>query len=389
MALTKTAPPSADAPLFWRDAALPFIEARSIADGRKVCYCAHAHEQFSIGCITAGVSTYVSEQTQRQVGAGTVVLMNPGVVHACNPIDDQPWSYRMLYVDTPWLTRLQRELGVSPELQFQPFEETSSDDPQLFADLEQLYHALVDPQAETLHKHSCVVAFFSELQQRLNPAKTPPRENNHKLERAAQFIRQHCTEPLDLEQICQAVEFGLQQRAMQQGLGQVLLHHALRYPQLIGDGLVGPAVQLSEDEGRAHLGRQAAEHGVHFVQGLDNDCLLLRRGLHRLRACSQRLQPGLLQLPAPPVVDAQAPGHGGQVGTLVDLVKQHRRALEHPDKDVVGQVGGVPGVIQAPAQQLVEPAVMGVVKAVDRVRAGERRGGQGGVSAGVLVVNGN
>ena len=73
----------------------------------------------------------------------------------------------------------------------------------------------------------------------------------------------------------------------------------------------------------------------------------------------------------------------------MDLVKQHRRALEHPDKDVVGQVGGVPGVIQAPAQQLVEPAVMGVVKAVDRVRAGERRGGQGGVSAGVLVVNGN
>lgn len=89
------------APRFWRDPALPFIEARSIADGHKVCYNRHAHEQFSIGCITAGQSTYLSEGEQWRVGAGTVVLMNPGVVHACNPIDDQPWSYRMLYVDTP------------------------------------------------------------------------------------------------------------------------------------------------------------------------------------------------------------------------------------------------------------------------------------------------
>ncbi|WP_047336982.1 AraC family transcriptional regulator [Pseudomonas protegens] len=268
MALTKTAPPSADAPLFWRDAALPFIEARSIADGRKVCYCAHAHEQFSIGCITAGVSTYVSEQTQRQVGAGTVVLMNPGVVHACNPIDDQPWSYRMLYVDTPWLTRLQHELGVSPELQFQPFEETSSDDPQLFADLERLYHALVDPQAETLHKHSCVVAFFSELQQRLNPAKALPRESNHKLERAAQFIRQHCTEPLDLEQICQAAQLSASYliRAFKQQYGMAphayLVNQRVQFAQArLRQGV--PIAEVAQAAGfadQAHLQRAFKQH---------------------------------------------------------------------------------------------------------------------------------
>ncbi|MGH8412096.1 MAG: AraC family transcriptional regulator, partial [Pseudomonas sp.] len=32
------------APSFWRDERLPFIEARTIADGRKVCYTRHAHE---------------------------------------------------------------------------------------------------------------------------------------------------------------------------------------------------------------------------------------------------------------------------------------------------------------------------------------------------------
>ncbi len=82
----------AKAPHFWRDDALPFIEARAIADGREVCYAPHSHEHFSIGAITAARSTYIHEQPRLQVSAGTVALMNPGDVPACNPIDDQPWS---------------------------------------------------------------------------------------------------------------------------------------------------------------------------------------------------------------------------------------------------------------------------------------------------------
>ena len=49
---------AATAPLFWRDERLPFIEARTIADGRKVTYTRHAHEHFSIGAITTGRSYY-------------------------------------------------------------------------------------------------------------------------------------------------------------------------------------------------------------------------------------------------------------------------------------------------------------------------------------------
>lgn len=194
------------APRFWRDPALPFIEARAIADGRKACYSRHAHQQFSIGCITAGQSTYLGEHGQSQVGVGTVVLMNPGVVHACNPIDNQPWSYLMLYVDTPWLSALQHELGFDPQQPFRPFAATYCDDPQLFAQLQALYQVLVDPQADTLHKHSSTVAFFCDVHQRLNPADHPPRGSNAKLERAARYIREHCTEPLGLDDICQAAQ---------------------------------------------------------------------------------------------------------------------------------------------------------------------------------------
>ena len=194
------------APRFWRDDALPFIEARSIADGREVCYSRHAHEHFSIGAITAGRSTYIHEQSQFEVAAGTVVLMNPGDVHACNPIDDQPWSYLMLYVETPWLTDLQHQLGFSQDSAFRRFSITHKRDLELFAGLKNLYEVLVDQQQDVLRKHSAAVEFFTEVQQRLNPIDQPLREPNFKLERAADYIRDNCTHQLKLEDICEAAQ---------------------------------------------------------------------------------------------------------------------------------------------------------------------------------------
>jgi AraC-like DNA-binding protein len=194
------------APRFWRDDALPFIEARSIADGREVCYTRHSHEHFSIGAITAGRSTYIHEHARFQVSAGTVVLMNPGDVHACNPIDDEPWSYLMLYIDTAWLTDLQHQLGFSPDLAFRRFSITHDRDTQLFDALVALYEVLVDTSQDHLQKHSAVVEFFTEVQQRLNPAEQPLREPNFKLERAAEFIRDNCTKMIRLEDICAAAQ---------------------------------------------------------------------------------------------------------------------------------------------------------------------------------------
>ncbi|MEO8644472.1 AraC family transcriptional regulator [Pseudomonas sp.] len=194
------------APRFWRDDALPFIEARSIADGREVCYTRHAHEHFSIGAITVGRSTYLHEQSEFQVSAGTVVLMNPGDVHACNPIDDQPWSYLMLYVETPWLTDLQHQLGFGQDPAFRRFSITHLHDADLFAGLKGLYEVLVDDQHDILRKHSAAVEFFTDVQQRLNPGDQPLREPNFKLERAAEYIRDNCTQLLKLEDICAAAQ---------------------------------------------------------------------------------------------------------------------------------------------------------------------------------------
>lgn len=191
-------------PLFWRDAQLPFIEARSIEDGRKVCYTRHSHEVFSIGAITSGKSTYLHEKTEQTISTGTVVVMNPGDVHACNPIDDRPWSYIMLYVDAQWLGSIQQACGVAEGLGFQPIGATQTRSPALFAGLLDLYSVLIDPTLEALPKHEAALAYFMLMQQTLGASSLPIRKVNHKVERAAAYINQHFMRAIRLEEICQA-----------------------------------------------------------------------------------------------------------------------------------------------------------------------------------------
>ncbi|MGE8144525.1 AraC family transcriptional regulator [Pseudomonas frederiksbergensis] len=256
------------APRFWRDDALPFIEARAIADGREVCYARHSHEHFSIGAITAGHSTYVHEQSAFEVSAGTVVLMNPGDVHACNPIDDQPWSYLMLYVETPWLTDLQHQLGFSNDQAFRRFSITHLHDAGLFASLNELYAVLVDDQQDVLRKHSAAVEFFTEVQQRLNPGDQPLREPNFKLERAADYIRDNCTQLLKLEDICAAAQLSPSYliRAFKQHYGMTphafLLNRRIQFAreQLRSGKLIADVALEAGFADQAHFQRVFKQH---------------------------------------------------------------------------------------------------------------------------------
>ena len=198
-------PDPATTPRFWRDPQLPFVEARDVLDGRQLCYAPHSHEFFSIGAITRGRSTYLNQRSREPVAAGTLVLMNPGDVHACNPLDGQAWSYRMLYIDAAWLTELQHQLGFSRNQPLRAFADILSQDPVLFRGLNRLYRLLADEQAEVMQKECALQEFFAELQQRLDPAPAQGREDNPRIRLAAELIRERCTEALSLEEICAAV----------------------------------------------------------------------------------------------------------------------------------------------------------------------------------------
>jgi AraC-like DNA-binding protein len=185
-------------PTFWRADALPFLEARSIADGRGICYAKHAHDTFSIGAITGGESVYLNGRVRMHVRAGAVVLMNPGDVHACNPRGEQPWSYRMFHVDARWLGELQGGGGA-----FQPYAAVASDAPGLFGRLESLYASCTDPAATALEKHGAALDFFTSMHDMLQPA-APASRAGHPVHRAAEYLRDHRTGTPTLEDLCAA-----------------------------------------------------------------------------------------------------------------------------------------------------------------------------------------
>ena len=205
---------SASGPLFWRDPALPFVEARAIVDGRALGYAKHSHETFSVGVVTGGRSQYVNGRRSEQLGAGAVVLMNPGDAHACKPLAELPWSYRMLYLDPAWLAGLQRDSGCAAGRDFRAFTAISSSAPALFDGLNNLYALLSDRRADRLQKHCATIAYFATLQSMLNPApgvngdtnRDANRDANHRLARAAEFINDNYTHALQLDDICAAAD---------------------------------------------------------------------------------------------------------------------------------------------------------------------------------------
>ena len=182
---------------FWHDPALPFIEARAVQDGRHVCYDKHSHAHFSIGAITGGHSHYLNQRSLQEVGPGSLVLMNPEEVHACNPIADQPWSYLMFYLDTDWLRGQQEEAGLGSE--FRPFDMTASRDPLLYQGLQYLHHQLMEAPDPLAREVACHL-FSRQLLARLTPARWDDRPPQH-LQRAAELMQDDSASPLSLSQL--------------------------------------------------------------------------------------------------------------------------------------------------------------------------------------------
>ncbi|WP_305857108.1 helix-turn-helix transcriptional regulator [Balneatrix alpica] len=102
---------------YWRHPQLPHFELR-YSEHSLQPYKAHSHPEFCIGLITAG-ATRLSLGGQRYLlQPGELVLIEPGLVHACNPLPDLPRSFFMLYIDAQWcLERLSQQLGI-PVLRF-------------------------------------------------------------------------------------------------------------------------------------------------------------------------------------------------------------------------------------------------------------------------------
>lgn len=84
---------------FWRSPLLPWVELRSTWQSRQA-YKTHSHAQLSIGAIVEGQTRCVCNGETYLLSPGDLIVIPAHVPHSCNPVDGQPRSYHMLYIET-------------------------------------------------------------------------------------------------------------------------------------------------------------------------------------------------------------------------------------------------------------------------------------------------
>ena len=196
-------PPSSQR--FHRDPALPFVEVRDVRGALDVCYARHSHETFSVGAVTGGRSVYLHERGRDEVGAGAVVLMNPQAMHACNPLEGETWSYRMIHLDARWMAGVQRELGLAAGHAAAPREvdALTSRDAALLAAVMRLADAFADDDLQAA-RHEAALDLVATLHERLAPARPDRRAAPDGLLRVADHLRDRCAEAVPLADLCAA-----------------------------------------------------------------------------------------------------------------------------------------------------------------------------------------
>lgn len=185
---------------FWADPELPFIELRATVDGRSLCYGRHSHAEFSVGLIESGRSLFsLHGQADQIVGAGDLLLINPGLPHQCRalPGHDDAWAYTMLYLDPSWLAGLQGGGA------FQPLAASLLREPALAQGFRRLVARLGDALPAARKQQACA-DFFTALCRAAGRQGQALPTDCARLQPALDLLHERAEQPLRLAELAAA-----------------------------------------------------------------------------------------------------------------------------------------------------------------------------------------
>ena len=213
-----------------RSALLPHVEMRRVTQG-ATCYDTHSHDEFSFGVVDAGHASYRNHRHQAAIHQGMAVFFNPGDAHACNPRTGQPWSYRMLFVDTAWVARLQAES--TGQRDYTPFTLQHSNAPWVYQQFDQLFHTLEQNQSAAAADAQLADFLLTHCFAQPRAAQTQP---TGALQRTRDCILDQLADNLTLDDLAHTA--GLSRyhllRSFKQAYGQT--PHAFQLDQRINQG---------------------------------------------------------------------------------------------------------------------------------------------------------
>lgn len=264
---------------FFKNDMLNFAEAR-FSVGSTSPFKPHMRRTFSIGAVDTGEVLYRVGTQEIILRPGSIAVINPEVLHSCNPVSRQGRSYYMLYLDVKWCLRVQQTMWDTVE--FIESGQILIDDPTLYDQYCHLMKNIFQPQIFLQEKEQYIfdlaVTVFSS-------ACIPGRPVAHKnidIERLRNLLQKDLQKDLPLDAL--AKQLGINPytliRSFKSATG--ITPHAYRMNcridyarQLLGEGKsITEAAYLSGFFDQSHFHRHfkamtsitPREYRVNFVQ---------------------------------------------------------------------------------------------------------------------------
>jgi AraC-like DNA-binding protein len=132
----------------------------------------HFHETYAIGIVEQGRCSFYHLDRTDYIEEGTIVLINPGEVHACNPRNHFPWAYKMFYIDTTLISHVTRDIYDTEALP--AFTDSAVENPMLYRELVSLY-ATIHNSKDILEKDTSITTTIAQIVLNYTDHQTLPR----------------------------------------------------------------------------------------------------------------------------------------------------------------------------------------------------------------------
>ena len=160
----------------------------------------HFHEHYVIGFVEDGHRTLSCRNKDYSIERGNVILFNPGDNHACVQSDDGTFDYRGFNISKSSMLDLAEEVRGRRELP--GFLKNVIYDDEITCYLRPL-HKMVMSGISDFGKEENLLFLISILMQKYGrPFESCIPECPQEIEKACEFMRQHFSERIYLEQIC-------------------------------------------------------------------------------------------------------------------------------------------------------------------------------------------
>ncbi|CAN5247519.1 AraC family transcriptional regulator [soil metagenome] len=162
----------------------------------------HFHEGFAIAIIERGADVFDYRGAERIAAAGDIMLINPSEVHTGHAIDENGWTFRIMYVDPELMRKVRQEItGKTSDIPF--FSKSVVRDDATAQRILRLHRALENSTSH-LERESLFLLAMTQLVSRHADSKSNIRKtgNEHAaVARAREYFHANACQNITLEEL--------------------------------------------------------------------------------------------------------------------------------------------------------------------------------------------